>query len=157
MTRDHRAVPDAPCSRRAFVSRAAAIVPLVAPLVAACAGGEDATAPAPPAPVEVTADEIRVRLSRVPALAAVGGSLVVGEASVIVLHVAAGDFRAFTNVCTHAGCGISQFVAARLRCQCHGSEFDVAGANVAGPAPLPLARYAVTRDAGGDVLRIARR
>jgi Rieske Fe-S protein len=150
MTPDHPGVHAAACTRRAFIGAA------VAPLVAACAGGDGPAAPTPAA-VEVTADEVRVRLSRVPALAAVGGSLVVSEARVIVLHVAPGDFRAFTNVCTHAGCGISQFVAERLRCQCHGSEFDAAGVNVAGPAPLPLARYAVTRDAGGDLVRIARR
>jgi Rieske Fe-S protein len=151
MTPDHPTAPAAACSRRAFIGAA------LVPLVAACAGGDGPAAPTPPAAVEVTTDEIRVRLSRVPALAAVGGSLVVSEAGVIVLHVAPEDFRAFTNVCTHAGCGISQFVAERLRCQCHGSEFDVAGVNVAGPAPLPLARYAVTRDAGGDLVRIARR
>jgi len=51
---------------------------------------------------------------------------------------------AYSGVCTHAACAVSEWKAAekRLACPCHGSEFDVmqhAGV-VAGPAPraLPL-------------------
>ena len=45
------------------------------------------------------------------------------------------------------------FASQRLRCQCHGSEFDVNGTNVAGPAPSPMRRYALTYDSSARELR----
>jgi rieske iron-sulfur protein len=49
---------------------------------------------------------------------------------------------AFSAICPHAGCLVSEWVAqsCRLRCPCHGSEYDPAkgGAVVSGPAPQPL-------------------
>jgi rieske iron-sulfur protein len=49
---------------------------------------------------------------------------------------------AFTAICPHAGCIVSDWVkqTSRLHCPCHGSEYDPArnGIVVAGPSPLPL-------------------
>jgi rieske iron-sulfur protein len=49
---------------------------------------------------------------------------------------------AFTAICPHAGCIVSGWQAEtrRLRCPCHGSEFDpgAGGAVVGGPSPYPL-------------------
>ena len=57
---------------------------------------------------------------------------------------------AFSAICTHAGCLVSQWIGAagHLRCPCHGSEFDPAQAGkvVAGPAPFPLPRLPVATD-----------
>jgi rieske iron-sulfur protein len=53
-----------------------------------------------------------------------------------------GRLVAFTAVCPHAACTVSDWVAqtSRLRCPCHGSEYDPArsGKVTAGPAPVPL-------------------
>jgi rieske iron-sulfur protein len=65
---------------------------------------------------------------------------------VLVLRASAGGSTgtivAFSAVCPHAGCTVSQWLAKthRLRCPCHGSEFDLArgGMVLAGPAPVPL-------------------
>ncbi|MES2523169.1 MAG: Rieske (2Fe-2S) protein [Gemmatimonadota bacterium] len=121
-------------------------------------GAAEVTAPSADASddVRVTADEIQLNLARVPALTAVGGAYVVGAANVIVLRVGEREYRAFSNVCTHAGCGIYIFRDARMQCQCHGSEFDTDGRNVAGPAPSPLMAYPVTLDADRRVLRVLR-
>ncbi len=54
---------------------------------------------------------------------------------------ARGTFRAFSAICTHAGCTV-QFEQAyeAFVCPCHGSVFDAAdGSVVQGPAPSPLA------------------
>jgi rieske iron-sulfur protein len=49
---------------------------------------------------------------------------------------------AFSAICPHAGCLVSDWMAqtGRLHCPGHGSEYDPlrGGAVVAGPAPLPL-------------------
>lgn len=49
---------------------------------------------------------------------------------------------AYTAICPHAGCVVSEWVSStdRLHCPCHGSEYNPwnNGAVVAGPAPYPL-------------------
>ena len=55
-----------------------------------------------------------------------------------LLHEPNGDFRAFSAVCTHAGCAVDlsggQFV-----CPCHGGSYSAAtGAVLGGPPPSPL-------------------
>lgn len=119
----------------------------MAPCVTAC--GRTATesfVPGQSDGVEILPGSIRIELARVPQLTKAGGFLVVAPVNVIVIQSGSDEYRAFTNVCTHAGCGISGFVHPRIKCQCHGSEFDLEGRNVEGPAPLPLTRYATTRD-----------
>ncbi|MBC8086574.1 MAG: Rieske (2Fe-2S) protein [Phycisphaerae bacterium] len=139
-----------PClSRRGFLACAAAL----APGLLACSGDSVSNA-APPEGVEILPGFVQIRMDLVPSLTKVGGSLVVPEAHVIVIRAAESDYRAFSNICTHAGCGIYEFTHPRIRCQCHGSEFDLVGMNIAGPALLPLPRLnAVLSEAG--VLSVA--
>lgn len=106
--------------------------------------------------VVVTDNDILVRLNMQGSLARVDSALVLGAQNIIVLRVADTDYRAFTNVCTHSGCGIFVFRSGRMLCQCHGSEFDINGTNVAGPAPTPLRRYPVVFDAVARTVRINR-
>jgi rieske iron-sulfur protein len=53
-----------------------------------------------------------------------------------------GRILAFSAICPHAACLVSQWIRStnRLRCPCHGSEFDPAHAGivVVGPSPFPL-------------------
>ena len=47
--------------------------------------------------------------------------------------------RAFSTVCTHAGCRIGKENAGFLQCSCHGSKFEAeTGFPVKGPALKPL-------------------
>ncbi len=64
-----------------------------------------------------------------------------------------GVFRAFSAVCTHAGCQVSfeqdqeQFV-----CPCHGAVFNAAtGAVIQGPATRPLARIPLALGPNGEL------
>ncbi|HJV23811.1 MAG TPA: Rieske (2Fe-2S) protein [Holophagaceae bacterium] len=55
---------------------------------------------------------------------------------------------ALTSTCTHQGCTVGQGGPA-FACPCHGSQFDLNGTNVAGPAPSPLVHFAVTEPTPG--------
>lgn len=55
--------------------------------------------------------------------------------------------------CTHLGCTPNWFQAeSRFRCPCHGSNFNVAGDVIAGPAPKPLWRCSVDVTPDGDLV-----
>ena len=52
------------------------------------------------------------------------------------------DYVALSDVCTHQGCEVSwNQTATQFQCPCHGSQYDMQGKNVAGPAPRPLTTY----------------
>jgi menaquinol-cytochrome c reductase iron-sulfur subunit len=49
------------------------------------------------------------------------------------------EVTVYSPICTHLGCGFRWDVGARrFKCPCHGSEFDLDGKVVGGPAPRPL-------------------
>jgi cytochrome b6-f complex iron-sulfur subunit len=60
---------------------------------------------------------------------------------------------ALSTTCTHLGCTPNWLEEARkFKCPCHGSGFYITGVNFEGPAPRPLERWAIKRDADGRVL-----
>ncbi|HWJ68218.1 MAG TPA: Rieske (2Fe-2S) protein [Nocardioides sp.] len=75
----------------------------------------------------------------------VGGGVVLGPDEIVVTQPVAGEFKAFTAICTHQGCLVASVSDGRIQCPCHGSSFDIADGSVTGgPAPAPLAAVAVT-------------
>ncbi len=52
-------------------------------------------------------------------------------------------FYAISSICTHLGCNVKRG-GPGFECPCHGSKFDPNGAVVHGPAPKPLAWYALS-------------
>jgi cytochrome b6-f complex iron-sulfur subunit len=55
--------------------------------------------------------------------------------------------------CTHLGCTPNWFPAeVRFKCPCHGSNYNVDGDVIAGPAPKPLWRCAVDVTPEGDLV-----
>ncbi|MEW6511925.1 MAG: Rieske (2Fe-2S) protein [Bacteroidota bacterium] len=64
---------------------------------------------------------------------------------VALIHTPSGQFKAFSARCTHLGC-VVQFQpepVPHFGCNCHGSQFDMNGRNIAGPAPRPLSPFRV--------------
>ena len=56
----------------------------------------------------------------------------------------AGTFKAFTAVCTHAGCIVNTVSGGTINCPCHGSKFSIKdGSVVNGPATSPLTPIAI--------------
>jgi Rieske Fe-S protein len=93
---------------------------------AAAAGGSTAAA----------AGGSTVATSKVP----VDGGFIDSSARVVVTQPSAGEYKAFTAVCTHAHCTVATVSNNVIQCPCHGSQFSAKdGSVVAGPAPSPLA------------------
>jgi len=103
-------------------------------------------ASAAPAP---TANQL-VESSKVP----VGGGLKVESSSGVLMIVqpTRGKFAAFSAICTHAGCEVSQATSTAIICTLpcgHGSQFSTTtGAAVVGPASIPLKKYSVVERSG---------
>ncbi|MFG2536622.1 Rieske (2Fe-2S) protein [Streptomyces sp. NPDC048511] len=85
------------------------------------------------------------RTSEIP----VGGGTIFEDRKVVVTQPAAGEFKAFSAVCTHAGCIVSSVADGTIDCACHGSRFSVEdGAVEQGPATRPLPAERITVEGG---------
>ena len=137
-------------SRRGVILGAGAVG---AGMVLAACGGKESPPPGDPSGSSATtakAAALSVKTADVP----VGGGVVLTEAKVVVTQPKAGEFKAFTAVCTHRQCTVSKVVDGTIDCPCHGSQFSAAdGSVVKGPAEQPLAPKAVT--VAGDTLTVA--
>lgn len=109
---------------------------------AAPAANTTAAQPVPPAgsgtPIAATAD--------IP----VGSGVIVDD--VVVTQPTEGVFRAFSAVCTHAGCALATVSDGTINCPCHGSKFNLDGTVANGPAARPLESKPVT--VNGDVIAV---
>lgn len=96
------------------------------PAPASGSPAEGATAPRPPgaAALATTAD--------VP----VGSGVIIDD--VVLTQPSAGVFKAFSTVCTHAGCTVSKVAEGTIDCPCHGSKFNLDGTVAKGPASRSL-------------------
>ncbi|MGB7360967.1 MAG: Rieske (2Fe-2S) protein [Mycobacterium sp.] len=121
-------------------------VGLAAAALAACSGGSDSGSgesggqPSGEAPEETAGagTEQLATTAEVP----VGSGVIVGET--IITQPVAGDFKAFSAVCTHSGCLIDEVADGTINCPCHGSKFSLDGAVVNGPAARPLTEETIT-------------
>lgn len=129
------------------------------PLLIACGGGEDkdttgaggdssgaapSDAPSDASSAPESADEGGggglVATADVP----VGGGVVLDGKKIVVTQPKAGDFKAFTAVCTHMQCLVSSVKDNTISCPCHGSTYSAADGSVkGGPASSPLRSIAV--------------
>lgn len=130
----------------------------LAGLVSACGGGNSpAASPARPAAKKSAGGSgsggsgaALTETSAIP----VGSGKIFSAQKVVVTQPSAGDFKAFSAVCTHQGCIVNQIAQGNIVCPCHGSQFSIKnGSVVAGPAPRPLPARTIT--VAGDKITLA--
>ena len=79
-----------------------------------------------------------------------GGGIISGD--LVITQPVSGTYKAFSKVCTHAGCEVSKVDGGVIKCPCHGSTFSITdGSPTAGPAKTPLASTDV-KVAGGNIV-----
>ena len=130
-------------SRRTLLGSAGLAAVAVGGLAACGAGGSDAPSSAGSAgPVTAKTSDIKV-----------GGGSIFADAQTVVTQPTAGQFKAFSSICTHAGCPVAD-VTDTINCNCHGSKFSITdGSVVNGPASQPLA--ARTATVSGDTVSVS--
>ncbi len=91
----------------------------------------------------------KVRTADVP----VGGGRIFAAQKLVVTQPTAGEFRAFSAVCTHQGCLVGSVTDAVIECPCHASKFAISDGSVqAGPAARALPGLKLT--SSGDSLTV---
>ncbi|MGP8303618.1 Rieske (2Fe-2S) protein [Streptomyces inhibens] len=82
-----------------------------------------------------------------------GGGKIFKDAKVVVTQPQAGEIKAFSAVCTHAGCLVGEVSGGTINCMCHGSKFDITDGSVKhGPATKGLAPAKVNVKGGSVTL-----
>lgn len=82
-----------------------------------------------------------------------GSGVILKNKGYVVVQPTEGEFKAFSAICPHQGCEVSNIVDRDIVCGCHGSRFALADGSVKqGPATTGLGPAKVSRD--GDTLTV---
>ena len=102
-------------------------------------GGGATTATVPPSSSSSTSGGAATDALAATSAIPVGSGKIFDTQMIVVTQPTAGEFKAFSAVCTHMGCIVNQISDGKIECPCHGSEYSIAsGAVLRGPAPKPL-------------------
>ncbi|MFG2950608.1 Rieske (2Fe-2S) protein [Streptomyces adustus] len=83
----------------------------------------------------------------------VGGGTIFAADQVVVTQPEKGEFKAFSNICTHRQCPVADVSDGTINCTCHGSRFHITDGSVAHPpATEPLLEKQITVE--GDTIRL---
>lgn len=107
-------------------------------------GGVAAESELPTVRGEASGNLVRVALEGTPLAQPGGYARIVSTAGSFLVSRSEQGVYAFSAICSHESCLISEGDASTFVCPCHGSRFDHRGAVLVGPAELPLFACAVT-------------
>ncbi|WP_327427870.1 MULTISPECIES: Rieske (2Fe-2S) protein [unclassified Streptomyces] len=132
-------MPGRPSATRRTVLRGAALTPVAGLGLSACSGGGEGAPTKLTGPVELGAESEIAK----------GSAKLYRDENVVVSRAENGSLKAFSSICTHAGCAINKLEGATLTCPCHGSEFDaMTGKVLHVPATTPLEELSVEAKGG---------
>lgn len=142
-------------ARREFLRRCAqslagiTMISALAPLVEGC---EAATGPAAmDANFHATYDVSALTVDGTAMVTATNG----GDGTpVIIVRNSVGNYTALSMSCPHEGCTVNHPSNGIIRCDCHGSQFDLNGNVQRGPATTALYRYKTTYDPSAKTLAV---
>ena len=127
--------------------------------LSACGGSSAQTAgespssgasPAGTSPTAAAGPAVIVKLADIPVGSSISARAPSGP-KILLARPTATTVVAFSSVCTHQQCTVEPD-GKQFACPCHGSTYDAfTGKNIGGPAPKPLAPFAV-KISGADVV-----
>ncbi|MEU8651844.1 Rieske (2Fe-2S) protein [Streptomyces sp. NPDC048737] len=83
-----------------------------------------------------------------------GGGKVFADQKVVVVQPKAGEYKAYSAVCTHQGCAVKSIADGVINCPCHNSNFSITDGGVkSGPATKSLPEVAIS--VSGDSITLA--
>ena len=92
-----------------------------------------------------TSGKTLAKTSEVP----VGGGVILADAKVVITQPTAGEFEAFSAICTHQGFLVTSVEGGSIVCNHHGSTYDArTGAVTQGPAPAGLQKVGIVVKGG---------
>jgi len=75
----------------------------------------------------------------------VAGGLLIDDKMIVITQPTKDEFKAFSSVCPHQGCTVSEFTADKIICPCHDSQFSAStGEVISGPATSGLTAVEIT-------------
>ena len=103
--------------------------------------------------------EVELPFDDYPDLKSVGGTYHLTiedmEREILVVHTKKDEYVAVDIKCKHRGCDINyEAMDKKFVCPCHGSEYDLAGANLKGPAKEPLGYYHAEQKGSAVVITV---
>jgi Rieske Fe-S protein len=150
-------IPLGPSRRRILVTGGVVVVAAAATAACGSSTPEASTttsAGADPAASPPAASAASTAMEAPTADIAVGGGVIYADKMVVVTQPTAGDFKAFSAVCTHKGCTVAKVADGVITCACHGSQFSIEDGSVTtGPASSPLPAVPMTVE--GDKVVVA--
>ncbi|MEP6525642.1 MAG: Rieske (2Fe-2S) protein [Nocardioidaceae bacterium] len=125
---------------------AAGAIGVATPLIAACGGGNSSssdsggTTAAGSDPGGSSAGGVGSKLVATSDVPVGSGTILTGP-KIVVTQPTAGDYKAFTAVCTHLGCTVGSISDGFIICPCHQSHYAIATGvpTPDSPAKAPLA------------------
>ncbi|MFC4064327.1 Rieske (2Fe-2S) protein [Actinoplanes subglobosus] len=82
---------------------------------------------------------------------AVGGGVILDD--LVVTQPTEGEYKAFSNVCTHQQCKVTEIKNKQIACKCHNSYFSIEdGSPISGPAGTALAATKVELDGDNNIV-----
>jgi len=97
-------------------------------------------------------DDIIVKISENPAIAAVGGSVAVGD-DIMLIRTDESKFIAVSTICRHKGCTV-ELEGDKFVCPCHGSEYTREGKVTQGPSTNDLKSFETMFDSKSGTITI---